>query len=181
MKVYTHYLCENDIEYRWRTILQIGDSWKVCGTVFMKNPGSSRNIKANLLPIKDKGILNNLREFDDIKTLPSNEWYEFSIDRTMNCVINLFKAYYEAHGEQLNGVIQIFNLFNIRDVNLWKAIDKCKDDGIDKLVYTTDDDIKNIVSPVYIGWGNLWKNKAHKDSIINVFFIFVRFLIWLQS
>lgn len=169
IKVYTHYLYKNDIEYRWRTIIQIGDSWKKSGTIFMKNPGSSKFVDPDQKPIEDKGLLEILRTFDESRTSLSNEWYEFSIDRTMNCVINLFKAYYEAHGEQLNGVIQIFNLFNIRDVNLWKAIDKCKDDGIDKLVYTTDDDIKNIVSPVYIGWGNLWKNKAHKEKAHRIF------------
>ena len=87
----------------------------------------------------------------------------------MTCVINLFKEYYEANGKQLNGVIQIFNLFNVRDANLRKAIDKCKDDGLDKLVYTTDDDIKNIVSPVYIGWGNLWRVPVHKKCSKDIF------------
>lgn len=142
IKVYTHYLCKNEIEYRWRTIIQIGNSWEVRGTIFMKNPGSSKFVEPNKCPIEDSGLLEELRKFDDGRTSLSCEWYEFSVDRTMICVINLFKAYYEAHGEQLNGVIQIFNLFNIRDVNLWNAIDKCKDDGLDKLVCTTDDDIK---------------------------------------
>ena len=87
----------------------------------------------------------------------------------MTCVINLFKEYCEANGKQLNGVIQIFNLFNVRDANLRKAIDKCKDDGLDKLVYTTDDDIKNIVSPVYIGWGNLWRVPVHKENAQRIF------------
>ena len=165
IKVYTHYKCENKIDYRWRTIIQIGNSWEVRGTIFMKNPGSSINKKS----IEDSGLLENLRRFDDTRISLSNEWFEFSIDRTMSCVINLFKTYYEAHGEQLNGVIQIFNLFNIRDANLWNAINKCKDDGVDKLVFTTDDDIRNIVSPVYIGWGNLWRNPAHKENAQKIF------------
>ena len=87
----------------------------------------------------------------------------------MTCVINLFKEYYEANGKQLDGVIQIFNLFNVRDANLKKAIDMCKNDGLDKLVYTTDDDIKNIVSPVYIGWGNLWRVPAYKENAQRIF------------
>jgi hypothetical protein len=57
----------------------------------------------------------------------------------------------------------------VRDANLKKAIDKCKVDGLDKLVYTTDDDIKNIVSPVYIGWGNLWRAPAHKENAQKIF------------
>ena len=165
IKVYTHFLCKNEIEYRWRTIIQIGDSWDIRGTIFMKNPGSSKNKRS----IEDSGLVEKLRSFDDRRTSLSYEWYEFSIDRTMSCVINLFKAYYEAHGKQLNGVIQIFNLFNIRDANLGKAIDKCKDDGLDKLVFTTDDDIKNIVLPVYIGWGNLWRNPVHKENAQRIF------------
>ena len=169
MKVYAHYEKINGIEYRWRTIIQIGDSWEIRGTIFMKNPGSSKSVEPNIKSIENSGLLEKLRTFDDGRTSLSNEWYEFSVDRTMICVINLFKAYYEAHGGQLNGVIQIFNLFNVRDVNVWRAIDKCKDDGIDKLVYTTDDDIKNIVSPVYIGWGNLWRIPAHKENAQRIF------------
>ena len=169
IKVYTHYKCENEIEYRWRTIIQIGDSWDIRGTIFMKNPGSSKSIEPDIKPIENDGLLEELRKFDDRRTSLSNDWYEFSVDRTMISVINLFKEYYEANGKQLNGVIQIFNLFNVRDANLRKAIDKCKDDGLDKLVYTTDDDIKNIVSPVYIGWGNLWRNPAHKENAQRIF------------
>ena len=171
MKVFAHYFYDNknDVEYRWRTLLKIGDSWEICGTIFMKNPGSSKLVEQIQKPIEDSCLLEELRKFDDRRTPLSNEWYEFSVDRTMICVINLFKAYYEANGEQLNGVIQIFNLFNIRDVSVWNAIDKCKDDGLDKLVYTTDDDIKNIVSPVYIGWGNLWRVPAHKENAQRIF------------
>ena len=169
IKVYTHYLCKNEIEYRWRTIIQIGNSWEVRGTIFMKNPGSSKYVEPNISPIENSDLLEKLRTFDDTRTSLSYEWYEFTIDRTMSCVINLFKAYYEAHREQLNGVIQIFNLFNVRDVNVWRAIDKCKDEGLEKLVYTTDDDIKNIVSPVYIGWGNLWRNPTYKENAQRIF------------
>lgn len=164
MKVYTHYLNKNEKEYRWRTILQIGDSWEVRGTIFMKNPGSSINLNENSVPIKDDGILDNLRKFDDTKNSFSNDWYEFTIDKTMACVKELFETYYCAHKESLNGVIQIFNLFNIRDANLGKAIDKSKGDIIDELVYTTDDDVKHIVSPVYVGWGNLWRNPKHRTN-----------------
>ena len=171
MKVFAHYFYDNnnDVEYRWRTIIQVGDSWDIRGTIFMKNPGSSKPVESIDQPIEDSVILKKLKSFDNGRTSLSCEWYEFSVDRTMICVINLFKAYYEAHGKQLNGVIQIFNLFNVRDANLKKAIDKCKDDGLDKLVYTTDDDMKNMVSPIYIGWGNLWRVPAHKENAQRIF------------
>ena len=169
MKVYTHYLNKIGIEYRWRTLLQIGDSWKVCGTIFMKNPGSSKNIKESLSPINDEGILNNLKEFDDIKTSPSYEWYEFSVDNTMACVKELFEAYYHEQKEPLNGVIQIFNLFNIRDAKLENAMEKSYGDIIDELAYTTDNDIKHLVPPVYIGWGDLWKHTTLCNNAEKIF------------
>jgi len=165
MKVYTHYLNKNGIEYRWRTILQIGNSWDVCGTIFMKNPGSSKNQDSSPLAIDDKSILEHLRKFDDTKDLSSYGWYEFSIDNTMACVESLFKAYYEEKNKPLNGVIQIFNLFNIRDANLRKALDKLKGNVVEDLAYTTDYDINHIDTPVYIGWGYLWRNHIlNKDA-----------------
>lgn len=169
IKVYTHYLNKNGIEYRWRTILQIGNSWDVRGTIFMKNPGSSINLGANKKPIENESLLAKLREFDDIKTSPYYEWYEFSADNTMDCVKELFETYYIEQREPLNGVIQIFNLFNIRDANLMKALDKSKGEIINELAYTTDYDIKHIAPPIYIGWGDLWNNPKHCENAKKIF------------
>lgn len=168
MKVYTHYY-SNGKEYRWRTLLQIGDSWEICGTIFMKNPGSSINKCTNKKSIDDESLLECLREFDDKKTLSSYDWFEFSIDKTMACIKELFEIYYQAEQKTLNGVIQIFNLFNIRDANLGKAISKSKVDIIDELAFTTDYDVKHIVPPVYIGWGDLWKMPIHRKNAEMVF------------
>ena len=159
MKVYAHYNKTNDIEYRWRTLLQIGESWEICGTVIMKNPGSSFAKKE---PIEEKNLLENLRKFDDNELSLISPWFEFTEDNTMTCVKKLFDSYYSMHQKQLIGVIQIFNLFNIRDANLVKAIDKSQQDVIEDLTYTVNDDIKHIVPPVYIGWGDLWK--AHRNN-----------------
>jgi hypothetical protein len=46
MKVFAHYLgndknwnlSKDGFQYRWRTILQFGNSWDVIGSVVMKNP-----------------------------------------------------------------------------------------------------------------------------------------------
>ncbi len=169
IKVYTHYKCENGIDYRWRTIIQIGDSWDIRGTIFMKNPGSSDSIESSNKSIEDSVVLEKLRTFDDRRTSLSCEWYEFSVDRTMISVINLFKAYYEAHGKQLSGVIQIFNLFNIRDANLWNAIDRLKGNIVEDLAFTTKYDIDHIVPPVYIGWGYIWKNPTLRKNAEEIF------------
>lgn len=123
MKVFAHYFYDNknDVEYRWRTLLKIGDSWEICGTIFMKNPGSSITKDANKFPIQDKSLLEILRKFDDKNSSLSSSWYEFTIDNTMMCVEKLFETYYVTHQKRLNGVIQIFNLFNIREADLKKS------------------------------------------------------------
>ena len=76
----------------------------------MKNPGSSNNKNPEEQSIDDMSVLEHLREFDDTKELLSSKWYEFTKDSTMDCVKKLFEEYYNAQGESLNGVIQIFNL-----------------------------------------------------------------------
>ena len=169
MKVFAHYFYDNknDVEYRWRTLLQIGDSWEICGTIFMKNPGSSITKDTNKLSIQDKSLLEILRNFDDDNSSLSNSWYEFTIDNTMKCVEKLFETYYTTHQKRLNGVIQIFNLFNIRDADLRKAKDKSKGIIREDYTYTVDTDIKHIFPPVYIGWGNLWKeNRKNAEKIL---------------
>ena len=58
-RVYTHYYRDGNIEYRWRTIIQIGNSWEKCGTIFMKNPGSSTHCEKTPSPIVNKELLDN--------------------------------------------------------------------------------------------------------------------------
>jgi hypothetical protein len=74
----------------------------------------------------------------------------------MTYVIKLFETYYR---KPLNGVIQIFNLFNIRGANLREAIEKSNGSILEQLAYTAEYDVKHIVTPVYLGWGDLWKSQ----------------------
>lgn len=165
-RVYTHYYRDGNIEYRWRTIIQIGNSWEKCGTIFMKNPGSSTHCEKTPSPIVKKEILDNLRKFDYEEIVNHCEWYEFSVDNTMNYVIKLFETYYR---KPLNGVIQIFNLFNIRGANLGEAIGKSNGSILEQLAYTVEYDVKHIVSPVYLGWGDLWKNQKFSEKAEKIF------------
>ncbi len=58
-------------------------------------------------------------------------------------------------------------MFNIRDADLRKAKDKSKGDIRENLTYTVDTDIKQIVPPVYIGWGDLWKeHRINAEKIL---------------
>ena len=162
MRVFAHY-CSDEatgIEYRWRTLLQLGDSWDVCGTVVMKNPGSSKPT----CPIGDSELLSNLRRFDSANNYTGYGWYHFSVDNTMGLVRNLIEAYLVAHNKPAEGVIQIFNLFNIRDVDLSKGLEKMQVSQGESILMTTDDDINNLVAPIYLGWGNLKNNKLFKSN-----------------
>ena len=167
MKVYAHYIKINGIEYRWRTLLQLGNSWEVCGTVVMKNPGSSHPQKWKVdkpIPIDNIEILRNLNRFDDFNSMDSKEWFDFSVDPTMGHVGHLIEEYLGYNKQIKEGIIQIFNLFNVIDQSLGGAIKK-----YDPLVVNTiEDDINNIKQysklPIYLGWGDLWRNKLFNNN-----------------
>ena len=169
MKVYVHYYKDDvtGIEYRWRTLLQIGNSWDVCGTVIMKNPGSSKPMEVangKAVPINDSELLKQLKTFDTAPSYSGYDWFQFDVDNTMGHVSRLIEAYCREHKMPMEGVIQIFNLFNIREADLSKALEMVKTSQSDRFLMTVDDDINNLVAPVYLGWGNLKNNKYFKDN-----------------
>lgn len=172
MKVYAHYVKINGIEYRWKTLLQLGNSWEVCGTVIMKNPGSSHPRNWNNdkpIPINNIEILKNLNRFDDFNSLDSKEWFDFSVDPTMRHVGNLIEAYLRYNKQKEEGIIQIFNLFNVIDKSLGEAIQNFDP----QVVNTIEDDINSIKKyskyPIYIGWGTLWKNEQFRENAERIY------------
>lgn len=120
MKVFTHYTKITDKEgFRWRTLLQFGESWDIIGSVVMKNPGSA----AASCAVTDPETLQVLQGFDE--NTNKETWFEFTPDQTMYCIRDLFREYYSANTHKdLNGIIQIFNLFYIREPNLECALQK---------------------------------------------------------
>ena len=169
-RVFAHYEKINNIGYRWRTLLQLGYSWNILGTVIMKNPGSSGPLKYNgeeAIPIKESELLTQLKKFDDTKNDENKEWYYFSVDNTMRHVVHLIGGYLDSHGKRKEGIIQIFNLFNVIDPSLDNALVIERNNR--NIKNTFEDDIKHLSPPVYIGWGNLWKNDMFKDNAIKLF------------
>lgn len=167
MKVYAHYHEEdksNGNAYRWRTLLQFGDSWSVIGSVVMKNPGSATPIDKDN-PISDNNILSHLHEFDK-----ENEWYLFRPDNTMQNIERLFRCYQIENGgsNALNGIIQIFNLINVRDPNLNNALKKNANAKYD-YANTVDEDIELLVAPVYLGWGSLGFEETFRQNAQKIF------------
>lgn len=163
MKVYTHFIkIDENNGYRWRTLLQFGNSWDCIGSVVMKNPGSSKMVDSE--PISNDAIIKGLEKYQDIE-LP---WYEFSEDPTMKCIAELFVYKYGLSSPNaLSGVIQIFNIFYIKDAELERAKSKDAKYGLPNIFASeqamTDYDIKHLLPPVYLGFGNLAFDKHYGD------------------
>ena len=168
MNVYTHFqtIEEYGVGYRWRTLLQFGSSWDIIGSVVMKNPGSARYEYGKDVWIKDASTLAHLSSFE----YPGDEgkrWYEFKSDQTMNCVAELFAEYYKQQGlTELNGIIQIFNLFYLKDPDLSKALKANKELFIFREINDNifEQDIKNIKKPVYLGFSKLAKSSDFRKK-----------------
>ena len=164
MKVYAHYFKSEETgnDYRWRTLLKFGTSWDVIGSVVMKNPGSASPLRS----IGDKETLYHLQSFCN-----KDKWYEFSVDNTMQNIEKLFIAYYQEHTNNpiLNGVVQVFNLINVRDADLELALIKNKKATL-PISETIEQDISQLISPVYLGWGSLGFAPSFRDNAERVFF-----------
>ena len=121
MRVYAEYFEENNLKFRTNTILQFGNSWDLIGNIVLANPGSAEPIKK-----LDKESENNLIQFyqqykkaNDFKI---EKWYEFAPDQTMHRIKKIFNGEYIGMVSELNGIIQLFNTFNIKNQYLEEAI-----------------------------------------------------------
>lgn len=149
MKVYARYFSEDGFNFRLNTILQFGDSWGVIGAAVLINPGSAK-------PIADV----TTDELEHLSTLTSqtDAWQRFSADPTMMQLSKIFSGWYIGQERPLNGVIRLFNLFNLRDKNLGQALELQKTSD-SPLLFSTAADIKTLkgISHIYLGWGNAGK------------------------
>jgi len=123
MKAYAEYFTENDVSFRTNTILQFGDSWELIGNIVLANPGSAE--PSNSLNKTDEESLKKFYSLykNDIK-LDLSAWHEFSVDPTMQRIEKIFNGGYIGKDKQLNGVIQLFNTFNIKNQNLEEAVNQ---------------------------------------------------------
>jgi len=175
MKVYTHFdyleswttikneKVQNGI--RWRTLLKYGDSWDIIGSIVMMNPGSS---SPKTMEIIEEDTLSHLSSFEN--GLIGHPWYEFSEDNAMVNVGKLFALKQKVQSRHnLNGVIQIFNLFYLKDPNLDRAKqiyntlnlpDLLKYD-LNCLLYHKNQIVN---APIYLGYGSLAFDKTFRDQ-----------------
>lgn len=148
--------------------MQFGDSWNCIGSIVMKNPGSSNFVYHD--SVSDPKIIEGLSHYD----CSDLDWFEFSVDPTMRYVAELFAFKYGYDSiAQLSGVIQIFNLFYIKDADLKHAKCKSRQYGIPPLFddarQMTLYDIDHLIAPVYLGFGNLAYDKEYGERAKLIF------------
>ena len=122
----------------------------------MKNPGAANFKRPDHAAINSPEELKQLSVFDDGELRA--DWYEFSSDPTMECIGRLFSEYYAAKGELLEGVIQIFNLFYLREANLITALNKVSQLNLANMA---DYDVQHLTFPVYLGFADLAWHKTY--------------------
>ena len=155
IKAYARYFSDqNDsaIGYRTNTILQIGNSWDIIGAAFLINPGSAAPLKNAL----SNDTLSQLTKISGERT----DWFQFTVDQTMGWLVKIFNGGYIGAPKELNGVILLFNLFNLRNQDLDMALKQLGSHN-HPYIFTTDKDIEAIsgVDKIYLGWGRLYNQE----------------------
>lgn len=153
LKVFGEFFRENELEYRTKTILQIGDSWDLIGTIIMKNPGSAfptKNIQeTDFATIKNKF-------YPEISV---DNWFEFKADSTMSRISEIFDGTYIDKKVELNGVIIIYNLFNVREAKIQNAVQKANSTNSAYLLPNSTEVISlSAKRPIYLGFRWEYKN-----------------------
>lgn len=120
MNVFAEYEVKNGSEFRKNTILQFGDSWELKANFVMLNPGSAIP-KRKLEIIEQEKILDFLK-CNGNRNVDIKKFYKFSSDTTMNIIKKIFSGYFINNQKEFEGVINIFNLFELKDSNSEEAI-----------------------------------------------------------
>lgn len=173
-KVYARFYedTESGLRYRTNTILQFGDSWDIIGAAVLTNPGSAEISKEEV----SAEALNHLKKL----TGSEDCWdvVNFSRDTTIrDWLPRIFNGYFAQQGEHgLSGIILLYNLFNIKNQDLGKAVESCKNAQLSRnaqssFLYTTATDIAliNKAPIVYLGWGNVAKRELFPKRAIELF------------
>ena len=168
MKVFAEYKEKDGLEYRMNTLLQFGESWELIGNIVLANPGSAtpRKEKPNLDHIKDF-----FAKYRNEEIIHDHYWFEFTTDDTIRFIQTLFDGSYvnPKNKRELNGVIQLFNTFNIKNQSLKEAIKQIENADSD-LLFT-----HNIAEffhdkPTYFGFsGDVLKHKLLKGVAEEIF------------
>lgn len=157
---------KNNLTYRTNTILQFGDSWDIIGAAILTNPGTAIIAQETVsdTDLKHLEPLAGTREGWNV--------VNYSRDATIrDWLPRIFNGYFALQGEhELNGIILLYNLFNIKSQDLNKAVELYKN-AESPFLHTTEEDIKQINQApiVYLGWGNVAKNRLFQEEAKKLF------------
>jgi hypothetical protein len=150
-KVFARFFTDpaSNITYRLNTVLQFGNCWDIIGSAILLNPGSA-TISSELLSSEELQHLNNI-------TGTKNGWniVDYSRDTTIrDSLPRIFNGYFANINRELNGIILLYNLFNLKETDSEKA-KSTQAHVCSEYLYTSSSDIELINnSPiVFLGWG----------------------------
>jgi len=157
LRVFAELIEENSIQYRLKTILKYGDSWDLIGTIVMKNPGSAS--PRNIISQED---FNNIKEYI-YPNVEIENWHEFNDDNTIKRISNIFDGTFLNKKSELNGIILIYNLFNIRENLIIEAVKKANLSNSEYLFPNLDELLTSSQNkPIYLGFNWEYTNKINK-------------------
>jgi len=169
MKVYAEYFEKNGLTFRANTLLRFGDGWDLIGNAVLANPGSSK-------PMEKINVNDSIkvREFYSKYRLKSefikDRWYEFSCDPTMGFIEKIFNGFYVEKNKNLNGVIQLFNTFNIRNKDLQLAIEQADSNKDYPFLFSNGVENYFYNKPTYFGFSNqVLENRILRPVAENIF------------
>ncbi|MEJ8598307.1 hypothetical protein JSO62_06350 [Riemerella anatipestifer] len=170
MRVYAEFIEDDSLLFRTKTLLQFGDSWELIGSIVMKNPGSAKPL--NNIDLETSKRISHFYNQD----INSENWFISGGDNTMNEIKSIFNGSYIGKNIEINGVIQIFNLYNICSPNVDFAHKKGNETKSSFLITDVDEIISQFRNkPVYIGYGDFYTNKKSinreilRDSAVKIF------------
>jgi len=173
MEVYGRSISHGILNYRKDTLLRFGESCKLIGSIILLNPGSASVVQSRKADLE---FISKFYEENHNLDVPGNikEWSEYNPDPTMRQVEKIFSGWYinlNHNGEysnkrELNGVIQLFNLFDIRNPNLGAALAQQR--LPDSLQGLFCEHAQLATKPVYLGWGHPGLN-GFPSQTLNIF------------
>lgn len=152
---------EDNNYFRKNTILQFGNNWNVIGAAILINPGSA-------LPSEEVIDCETKSKLQEISNtfVEKGEWRVFNVDSTMRFLEKIFSGWYLGQRKRLEGVILLYNLFNIRCQDLNQALELRKAPTFKETedMDTKPDEVTKLDVPIYIGWGKTGKTDLSENA-----------------
>lgn len=152
MKVFAQYFeSEDGLYYRKNTLLQFGSGSELIGSCVLANPGSARPL--NVVSEIERSFITDFTQQwkNESAQAPQSNWFVFSADSTMKQIEKIFNGFYLGkEPEKLNGIVQLFNTFNVVNQNLAEAIKQSEQEH--EHLFSVDANKFFQDKPVYFGF-----------------------------